>query len=57
MTLTEAKQTLMLELVRATAGNYSIEELLELYYFMTEPEEETKPTLTVLSKKEVDKSC
>jgi hypothetical protein len=48
MTLTEAKQTLMLELVRATAGNYSIEELLELYYFMTEPEEETKPTLTVL---------
>jgi hypothetical protein len=57
MTLTEAKQVLMLELVRATAGNYSIEELLELYYFMTEPEEETKPTLTVLSKKEVDKSC
>jgi len=57
MTLTEAKQVLMLELVRATAGNYSIEELLELYYFMTEPEEEIKPTLTVLSKKEVDKSC
>ena len=48
MTLSEAKQTLMLELVRATAGNYSIEELLELYYFIIEPEEETKPTLTVL---------
>lgn len=48
MTLTEAKQTLMLELVRATAGNYSIEELLELYYFMIESEEDTKPTLTVL---------
>lgn len=29
MTLTEAKQVLMLELVRATAGNYSVEELLE----------------------------
>ena len=48
MTLIEAKQVLMLELVRVTAGNYSVEELLELYYFMIEPEEETKPTLTVL---------
>ena len=48
MSLDEARQTLMLELVRATAGNYSIEELLELYYFMIEPEEDTKPTLTVL---------
>ena len=49
MTLGEAKQTLMLELVRATAGNYSIEELLELYYFIIEPEEDVKPTLTVLN--------
>jgi hypothetical protein len=52
MTVTEAKQTLMLELVRATAGNYSIEELLELYYFMIEPEEDIKPTLTVLKRGE-----
>jgi hypothetical protein len=49
MTLDEAKQTLMLELVRATQGNYSVEELLELYYFMIEPEEDTKPNLTVLN--------
>jgi len=49
MTLDEAKQTLMLELVRATAGNYSIEELLELYYFIIEPEEDVKPNLTVLN--------
>jgi len=50
MTLDEAKQTLMLELVRATQGNYSVEELLELYYFMIEPEEDNKPTLTVLNR-------
>ena len=49
MTLDEAKQTLMLELVRATQGNYSVEELLELYYFIIEPEEDVKPTLTVLN--------
>jgi len=52
MTLNEAKQTLMLELVRATAGNYSIEELLELYYFIIEPEEDVKPTLTVLTRED-----
>ena len=49
MTLGEAKQTLMLELVRATQGNYSVEELLELYYFIIEPEEDVKPYLTVLN--------
>jgi len=49
MTLDEAKQTLILELVRATAGNYNIEELLELYYFIIEPEEDVKPNLTVLN--------
>ncbi len=49
MTLGEAKQTLMLELVRATQGNYSIEELLELYYFIIEPEYDGKPNLTVLN--------
>ena len=49
MSLGEAKQTLMLELVRATQGNYSVEELLELYYFIIEPEEDVKPKLTVLN--------
>ena len=52
MTLGEAKQTLMLELVRATQGNYSIEELLELYYFIIEPEEDVRPNLTVLTRED-----
>lgn len=52
MSLDEARQTLMLELIRATAGNYSVEELLELYYFMITPEEAERPTLTVLEKKQ-----
>ena len=47
MTVAEAKQVLVLEIVRATAGNYTVEEVLELYYFMIEPEEDIKPTLTV----------
>ena len=52
MTVTEAKQTLMLELVRATAGNYNVEELLELYYFMIEPEEERTAILSVITNSE-----
>lgn len=50
MTTAEAKQTLMLELVRATGGNYSVEELIELFYFIIEPEEEAAATLTLIRK-------
>ena len=48
----EAKQELMLKLIEATAGEYGVEELIELYFFMTTPDEDEKPTLTVLEKKQ-----
>jgi hypothetical protein len=52
MTVTEAKQLLVLEIVRATAGNYTVEEVLELYYFMIEPEEERTAILSVITNSE-----
>ena len=51
MTPVEAKKELMLKLIEATAGQYGVEELIELYFFMTTPDEEDKPSLTVLSTK------
>jgi|TARA_R110002126_G_scaffold193469_1_gene341793 hypothetical protein len=45
-------ETLMIELARATRGNFSVEELIELYYFITLPEESSEATLTLIKREE-----
>jgi|TARA_R100001460_G_scaffold84981_1_gene126272 hypothetical protein len=44
----EARQALILELVRATRGKYEIDEIMELYYFILEPDLEEQPKLSVI---------
>jgi|TARA_R100001369_G_scaffold92011_1_gene135099 hypothetical protein len=45
-------EALMIELTKATQGNFSVEELIELFYFITLPEEKDEPTLTLLKRED-----
>mgnify|MGYP003638185726 CR=1 FL=1 len=45
-------ETLMIELTKATQGNFSVEELIELYYFITLPEESSEATITLIKKED-----
>ena len=44
----EARQALILELARATRGKYEVDEIMELYYFILEPDLEEQPKLSVI---------
>ena len=45
-------ETLMIELTKATQGNFSVEELIELYYFITLPEESNEATVTLIKRED-----
>ena len=45
-------EALMIELTKATQGNFSVEELIELYYFITLPEESNEATVTLIKRED-----